>query len=145
MPKLDEICRIPDGLTGLLDELHRKEKEELEERIRKEEEWHRKRHIFENYRQAVEWMKNHPGRRVEWHGKSLTYIENGIFESFEQDYSMDGIVVYNVVRHYTEDELLSGIDEMKKRFLEIDGNFSESDLFDKWGKLDYVYTDTKFE
>lgn len=145
MPKLDEICSIPAGLTGLLDELRRKEKEELEERIRREEEWHRKRHIFENYKEAVEWMKNHPGYRIEWHCKSLAYIGEGIFESFEQDYSPDGIMVYNVVRHYTEDELLSGIEEMKKRFLERYGEFSESDLLDKWGKLDYVYIHKEFE
>lgn len=146
MPKLDEICRIPEELTGLLDELHRKEKEELEERIRREEEWHRKRHVFGSYGEAVEWMKNHPGHSVEWHCKSLTYIEeDDIFESFEQDYSPDGIMVYDVVRRYTEEELLSGIDEMKRRLLEIDGKFDESSLLDKWGKLDYVYIHNQFE
>lgn len=135
MPKLDEICSIPEAFTKMVDEMRRKEEEAIEARRLMEETRHRKTHIFESYEDAIEWMKRNPGKRVEWHAKSLTYIEErDVFESYEQEYDFSGVMVYNVKRHYTSEELISGIhDAIREHGWDI------SELKDEWGKLDYVY------
>lgn len=117
------------------------EAEQAEEKHREHErliEHHKKTHIFETYEQALDWLVEHHDRRIEWHCKTLSWLpEKNVYESFEQEYDISGIVSYDVTRYYSREQLLDGIKEhiiyMKEKY-----NADDSGLFDENGKLNYV-------
>ena len=115
-------------------------KEKESPRLWKRERIHRKKHIFETYEEALDWLVEHPLSTIEWHTKTLHWDDNvKKFISREQDYSYDGVIPYDVVRQYTREQLLEGIEEHKKWMKSKYDDFDADNYKDKFGKLDYVY------
>lgn len=147
MPNLLELCSNQKSIENLEDlntqlrlEIHEMLKAEAEEREKR----HKEKHIFERYEDALDWLMQYPGSTIEWHCKTLHFDENDMmFISFEQDYSLDGVVPYDVVKKYTRQQLLDEIEELKEGI--IQKGFSIDELYDKYGKLDYVYVSYKLE
>ena len=132
MPSLFDLCQNTEPLEKLQkisDDIREREYDEV---IRK----HRASHIFNSYEDALDWLVKNPARSIEWHIKTLRYLpEENLFLSYEQEYSSDGIVSYDIKRKYTREELLNQIyNYIKERGLDLDKDFK-----DEYGKLDYVY------
>lgn len=133
MATLEELCT--SGI-GVLEELKRAADEER--RLERERwlEQHRSVRIFDSYEDALQYLRDNPGKYIEWHVKTLHYLpELDLFESFEQDYGIDGVIPYDVIVKYSAEQLLSGVYD----FLEEKG-YSIDELKDERGKLEYVYT-----
>lgn len=147
MPSLFDLCSNQKSIQNLKDlktqiemETYEMLKVEYEER----EKTHKEKHIFERYEDALDWLMQYPGYTIEWHCKTLHFDEtNRMFISFEQDYSPDGVVPYDVVRKYTRQQLLDEIWELKEKIRQRGLDIGE--LYDKYGKLDYVYVSYKLE
>jgi hypothetical protein len=132
MPSLFDLCQNTEPLEKLQKISDDIRKREYDEVIRK----HRASHIFDSYEDALDWLVKNPDRTIEWHAKTLSYItEENLFLSYEQEYSSDGIVSYDIKRKYTREELLNQIyNHIKERGYDL-----EKDFKDEYGKLDYVY------
>ena len=138
MPQLFELCskkKSQDDLLNLKKQLDEEEMKIREEEHRRMEAKHRATHIFDSYEDALDWLVENPGSVISWHVKTLSWQpEENRFLSYEQEYSMDGVIPYNVRRFYTREELLDGIySVIKERGIDI------SELKDKFEKLDYVH------
>ena len=101
---------------------------------------YRKHHIFSSYEEALNWSIENPDKGIEWHCKTLFWQEDKQkFKSYEQEYSFDGIMSYNVIRNYTKEELLKEIQEhieyCNKKYPE---KVNTKWWLDKYGKLSYV-------
>ena len=116
-----------------------REKREAEHR-KHAVEVHRKKHIFDSYEQALDWaIKTQKG--IAWHTATLFWEpEKNQFKSYEQEFSFDGVMCYDVIRYYTKEQLIEGIKEhiewCNKKYPE------QADTkwwLDEFGKLDYVY------
>ena len=129
-----------EKLQQVKDELLQEQEQQEMEYRKHIDEVHRKTHIFESYEQALDWaIKNQNG--IEWHTKSLFWeAEKNRFKSYEQEYSYDGVMCYDVVKYYTKEQLLDGIKEhieyCNKKYPE-QANIKW--WLDKNGKLEYVY------
>ena len=133
MATLEELCT--SGI-GVLEELKRAADEER--RLERERwlEQHRSVRIFDSYEDALQYLRDNPEKYIEWHAKTLHYLpELDLFESFEQDYGIDGVIPYDVIVKYSAEQLLSDVYD----FLEEKG-YSIDELKDERGKLEYVYT-----
>lgn len=133
MATLEELCT--SGI-GVLEELKRMADEER--RLERERwlEQHRSVRIFDSYEDALQYLRDNPDKYIEWHVKTLHYLpELDLFESFEQDYGIDGVIPYDVIVKYSAEQLLSDVYD----FLEEKG-YSINELKDERGKLEYVYT-----
>lgn len=147
MPNLLDLCSNQESIENLKDlkiqlmmETYKMSKAEAEEREKR----HKEKHIFERYEDALDWLMQYPGSTIEWHCKTIHFDENDrMFISFEQDYSLDGVVPYDVVKKYTGQQLLDEIKELKEKIKQMGFNIDE--LYDKYGKLDYVYVSYKLE
>lgn len=143
MPNLFEASCDQKSFENLKQIKANFEAEQAEEKRRDYErliEHHKKTHIFETYEQALDWLVEHPDRSVEWHVRTLTWMpEKNLYRSYEQEFDIDGVIPYDVVRYYTREQLLDGIKEhiiyMKDKY-----NADDSRLFDEYGKLNYVET-----
>lgn len=132
MPSLFDLCQNTEPLEKLQkisDDIREREYDEV---IRK----YRASHIFDSYEDALNWLVKNPDRIIEWHAKTLSYLpKENLFLSYEQEYSSDGIVSYDIKRKYNRDELLNQIyNIIKERGYDL-----EKDFKDEYGKLDYVY------
>lgn len=133
MATLEELCT--SGI-GVLEELKRAADEER--RLERERwlELDRSVRIFDSYEDALQYLRDNPDKYIEWHVKTLHYLpELDLFESYEQDYGIDGVIPYDVIVKYSAEQLLSGVYD----FLEEKG-YSINELKDERGKLEYVYT-----
>jgi len=136
MPTIFDLCPNTKPIEDLRNEMQRiadeiREKEHAEI-IRR----HRESNIFDSYEDALDWSMKHPDNGLQWHEKTLYYLpDENLFLSYEQEYSLDGVVPYDVRRKYTREELLDQIySTIKKRGWNL-----ENDLKDEYGKLEYVY------
>ena len=136
MPTIFDLCPdtkpiedLRNKMQQIADEIREKERAEI---IRR----HRESNIFDSYEDALDWSMKHPDDGVQWHAKTLYFLpDENLFLSYEQEYSLDGVVPYDVRRKYTRKELLDQIySTIKKR-----GWTLEKDLKDEYGKLEYVY------
>lgn len=136
MPTIFELCAntkpiedLRNEMQRIADEIREKERAEI---IRR----HRESHIFDSYENALDWLVKNPDDRLQWHAKRLYFLpDENLFLSYEQDYSFDGVIPYDVRRKYTREELLDQIySSIKERGWNL-----EKDLKDEYGKLDYVY------
>lgn len=100
---------------------------------------HRKSYIFSSYEEALDYLEANPGKYITWHCDYITFLpDENRFRSNEQHFSYDGVIPYNVICKYTRQELLDNINAHKERLLEK--GYDLNDLYDKWGKLSFVYT-----
>ena len=131
MPTLFDLCQDTEPLKKLQKISADEKKRQYDEIVRR----HRETHIFDSYEQALDYLVQHPGKRISWHVKTLQYLpDENLFLSHEQEYSFDGVIPYNVTKKYTREELLSGVyDTIKERGWDL-----EKDFKDEYGKLDYV-------
>ena len=136
MPTIFDLCPntkpiedLRNEMQRIADEIRNKERAEI---IRR----HRESNIFDSYEDALDWSMKHPDDGVQWHAKTLYFLpDENLFLSYEQEYSLDGVVPYDVRRKYTREELLDQIyGTIKKRGWNL-----EKDLKDEYGKLEYVY------
>lgn len=127
-------------LQQVKDELQHEREQKEEERRKHAEEIHHKKHIFDSYEQALNWaIKTEKG--IAWHAATLFWeSDKNQFKSYEQEFDLDGIIPYNVIRYYTKEQLLKEIKEhiecCNKKYPE------QADTkwwLDEFGKLDYVY------
>ena len=62
------------------------------------------------------------------------------FKSYEQEFDLDGVIPYDVVRYYTKEELLKGIDEHIEY---CNKKYPDKAYLEWWldedGYLNYVY------
>ena len=73
---------------------------------------HRKHYIFNTYEEALEWCVKNTDTYIQWHNKILFWDEvKNKFKSYEQEYDLDGIICHDVIRYYTKDELLKGVQD----------------------------------
>ena len=136
MPTIFELCEntkpiedLRNKMQRIADEIREKERAEI---IRR----HRESHIFDSYEDALDWLVEHPDAGIKWHIKTLHFLpDENLFLSYEQEYSFDGVIPYDVCRKYTRKELL---DQIYNSIKENRWNL-EKDLKDEYGKLDYVY------
>ena len=136
MPTIFDLCpntkpikNIRNEMQRIADEIRDKERAEI---IRR----HRKSNIFDSYEDALDWSMKHPDNGLQWHAKTLYYLpDENLFLSYEQEYSLDGVIPYDVRRKYTREELL---DQIYSTIKERGWNL-EKDLKDEYGKLEYVY------
>ena len=131
MPTLFDLCQDTEPLKKLQKiavDIREKEHAEIVRR-------HRASHIFDSYEDALDWLVKNPDRYIEWHVKTLRYLpDENLFLSYEQEYSFDGVIPYDVRRKYTREELLNQIyNTIKERGWDL-----EKDFKDEYGKLDYV-------
>ena len=128
-PDIKPIKDLRNKMQQIADEIREKERAEI---IRR----HRESNIFDSYEDALDWSMKHPDDGVQWHAKTLYFLpDENLFLSYEQEYSLDGVVPYDVRRKYTRKELLDQIySTIKKRGWNL-----EKDLKDEYGKLEYVY------
>ena len=143
MPNIFELdsnqktfSKLQDIKNNLLKAKEEKEKEDRREFI----ENYRKHHIFSSYEEALNWSIKNPDKGIKWHCKTLFWQEDKQkFKSYEQEYSFDGVMCYDVIRYYTKEELLKGIEEhieyCNKKYPE---NINEKWWLDEYGKLSYV-------
>lgn len=134
--ELGDCCTGIDRLMELRSKLRSEEESARQEEFDRIQERYIRSHIFENYEDAIQWMTEHPGRRVSWHCKDLHWDpDRKSFISYEQEYSEDGVMCYDVRRSYTARELLEGITGwMRNRGIRIE------ELRDDRGYLEYVST-----
>lgn len=143
MPNIFDLCsdlRSFDSLSKVKEELLTKVEKEKEEQRKHWEKNYRKKHIFSSYEEALDWLMTHKGRGIEWHTSTIFYQEDKQnFKSYEQDSDYSGIIHYNVIRYYTKEELLKGIQEhieyCNKKYPE---KANTKWWLDKYGKLSYV-------
>ena len=136
MPTIFDLCPntkpiedLRNEMQRIADEIRNKERAEI---IRR----HRESNIFDSYEDALDWSMKHPDDGVQWHAKTLYFLpDENLFLSYEQEYSLDGVVPYDVRRKYTREELL---DQIYSTIKERGWNL-EKDLKDEYGKLEYVY------
>lgn len=136
MPTIFDLCpntklikNIRNEMQRIADEIRNKERAEI---IRR----HRESNIFDSYEDALDWSMKHPNNGLQWHAKTLYYLpDENLFLSYEQEYSFDGVIPYDVRRKYTREELL---DQIYSTIKERGWNL-EKDLKDEYGKLEYVY------
>ena len=122
MPQLIDLCSDITSMTRLQEiyrEQYNDEKRAMEEERQKAIRDHKEKHCFDSYEQALDWLVEHPDKRIEWHCMTLQYIpDENNFLSHEQEFSYDGVMAYDVTKKYTREELLKGIqnfiDEMSK-------------------------------
>lgn len=129
-----------EKLQQVKDELQHEREQKEEERRKHAEEIHCKKHIFDSYEQALDWAIK-TQKAIAWHTATLFWEpEKNQFKSYEQEFDLDGIIPYNVIRYYTKEQLLKNIEEhieyVNKRYK--DQEYLNWWL-DKYGKLDYVY------
>ena len=131
MPTLFDLCQDTEPLKKLQQISADEKKRRYAEIVRQ----HRETHIFDSYEQALDYLVQHPGELISWHAKTLQYLpDENLFLSYEQEYSFDGVIPYDVRRKYTREELLNQIyDTIKERGWDL-----EKDFKDEYGKLDYV-------
>lgn len=133
-----------EALKDLHAQLILETQEMLKAKTEEREKIHKEKHIFVRYEDALDWLMQYPGSTIVWHCKTIHFDENDrMFISFEQDYSLDGVVPYDVVKKYTRQQLLNEIEELKERIRQKGLGICE--LYDKYGKLDYVYVSYKLE
>ena len=140
MAKLTEL----GDLSALRDLKERFEKSEAEERerIRKErEEEHRRTHIFSSYDRALDYLVDNPGHGISWHTKSIYWdAEKQMFEVFDQEFDVSGVVPYDVHYFTTREKLLQEHQDFCEwRKNEYKGEDDDTWYLDKYGKLEYVY------
>lgn len=139
-----ELCSDPKGFDKLQNIKNNllKTKEEKEEEDRREFiKNYRKHHIFSSYEEALNWSIENLNKGIEWHCKTLFWEEDKQkFKSYEQEYSLDGVMCYDVIRYYTKEELLKEIEEHIKYY---NSKYPEKAntkwWLDEYGKLSYVY------
>jgi hypothetical protein len=116
--------------------------EQAEEEHRERErmvEHHKHTHIFDSYEQALDWLVEHSDRSIEWHCKTLSWLpEKNVYESFEQEYNISGVVSYDVTRYYSREQLLDGIKKHIQIMLSLYEGSYEEQYLDENGKLNYV-------
>lgn len=142
MPNIFELCSNQKDLNKLQNIKNNllKAEEEIEKEYKREFiENYRKHHIFSSYEEALNWSIKNPDKGVNWHCKTLFWQEDKKkFKSYEQEYSLDGILCYDVIRYYTKEELLKEIEEHIKycniRYPEMKKNW----WLDEYNKLNYV-------
>ena len=129
----DKLQNIKNNLQKVKEE---KEKEDRREFI----ENYRKHHIFSSYEEALNWSIKNPDKRVEWHCKTLFWQEDKQkFKSYEQEYSLDGVIPYDIVKYYTKEELLKEIEEYIKYYNnKYPEEANKKWWLDEYGKLSYV-------
>jgi hypothetical protein len=143
MANIFELGATKESLSKLQDvknSLQKIKEEKAEEERKVFIENHRKKHIFSSYEEALDWCINHPNEYIEWHCKTLTWEEDKKkFKSYEQEYSYDGVMCYDVIRYYTKEQLLEGIKEhiewCNKEYPE---QANRKWWLDDYGKLNYV-------
>lgn len=136
MPTIFELCEntkpiedLRNEMQRIADEIREKERAEIIQR-------HKETHIFDSYEDALDWSMKHPDNGLQWHAKRLYFLpDENLFLSYEQEYSLDGVIPYDVRRKYTRKELLDQI----YNSIKVNGWDLEKDLKDEYGKLDYVY------
>ena len=101
---------------------------------------HRKKHIFDSYEQALDWAIK-TQKAIAWHAATLFWEpEKNQFKSYEQEFDLDGIIPYDVIRYYTKEQLLKNIEEHIEY---INKKYEDQEYLNWWldefGKLEYVY------
>ena len=110
------------------------------ERRKHAEQVHRKAHIFDSYEHALDWaIKTERG--IAWHMATLFWEpDKNQFKSYEQEFDLDGVIPYNVIKYYTKEKLLK---EIKEHIEYCNKQYPEQAdtkwWLDEFGKLDYVY------
>lgn len=143
MSNIFELCSDQRGFDKLQNIknnfLKAKEEKEKEDR-RKFIENYRKHHIFSSYEEALNWSIKNPDKGIEWHCKTLFWQEDKQkFKSYEQEYSLDGIMCYDVIKYYTKEELLKEIEEhIKCCNNKYPEEANKKWWLDEYGKLSYV-------
>ena len=136
MPTIFDLCPntkpfedLRNKMQRIADEIRENERAEI---IRR----HRESHIFDSYEDSLDWLVKHPDDGLQWHAKTLYFLpDENLFLSYEQEYSLDGVIPYDVRRKYTREEPLNQIySTIKERGWNL-----EKDLKDEYGKLKYVY------
>lgn len=143
MPNIFELCSDQKDFNKLQNIKNNllKVKEEIENEYRREFiENYRKHYIFSSYEEALNWSIKNPDKGITWHCKTLFWQEDKQkFKSYEQEYSSDGIICHDVIKYYTKEELLKGIEEHIKycniRYPEM---ANTKWWLDEYGKLSYV-------
>lgn len=129
-----------EKLQQIKNDLQKEKEKEEEERRKHLEEVHRKKHIFDSYEHALDWaIKTQNG--LSWHDKTLFWeSDKNKFKSYEQEFDLDGIIPYDVIKYYTKEQLLENI---KNHIEWCNKKYPEKAdtkwWLDEFGKLDYVY------
>lgn len=133
MAKLSDIVSANSKkyLDKLLEEIDKQESKRNEDYIRK--------HIFKSYEEALDYVINNPVI-IQWHDKQLTWEkEQNKFKSYEQEYDIDGILAFDVVKYYTKEQILGKIkrhiEDVSKRY----PNDNRKWWIDENNMLSYVY------
>lgn len=143
MPNIFELCSNQKGFNKLQNikiNLQKVKEDEEKENRRKFVENYRKHHIFSSYEEALNWSIKNPDKGLTWHCKTLFWEKDKKkFKSYEQEFDIDGVIPYDIIRYYTKEELLKGIEEHIKY---CNNKYPEKSntkwWLDEYGKLSYV-------
>ena len=143
MPNIFELCsnqRDFNKLQNIKDDFQKIKEKEEEETKKKIIEKYLKHHIFSSYEEALDWAIKNPDRGIIWHCQLLLWEEDKQkFKSYEQEFDRDGIIPYDVIRYYTKEELLKGIQEHIESYnKKHPEKMNEKWWLDEYGKLSYV-------
>lgn len=144
MPNIFELCSNQkdfDKLQNIKNKFQKIKEDEEKENRREFIENYRKRHIFCSYEEALDWVIKNPNKSIQWHCKTLFWEEDKKkFKSYEQEFDLDGVIPYDIIRYYTKEELLKGVQEHIEY---INNKYPEKAntkwWLDEYGKLSYVY------
>lgn len=133
MAKLSDIVSINSkrSLDKLLEEIDKQESKYKED--------YNKKHIFKSYEEALDYVINNPVI-IQWHDKQLTWEkEQNRFKSYEQEYDIDGILAFDIIKYYTKDQLL---DNIKRHMENVSKKYPDDNRkwwLDENNMLSYVY------
>lgn len=116
-----------------------KEKEVQEQKYQTyKEQVYKERHIFHSYEECLDWMKENPYSMVHWHCSDIMFDDcKNLYKAYEQEFSYDGVMCYDVINYYTKEDLLKRIEKHKERIKSKYPDDKEWWL-DEYGTLKYV-------
>lgn len=139
MPNIFESClnkKDFDNLQNIKNNLLKAKEDKEKENQKKFIENYRKHHIFNSYEEALNWSIKNPNKKLQWHCKSLFWQEDkNQFKSYEQEYDLNGIMCYDVIKYYTKEELLKSIKEYQNNIPHFE---KQNWWLDEFNKLKYV-------
>lgn len=138
MAKLFDIISISSqkNFDKLIESINKDRQEQHNKLIEK----YRKQHIFSSYEEALNYTIENCPITIQWHDKQISWEkELSKFRSYEQEYDIDGILAFDVIKYYTKDQLL---DNIKRHMENISKKYPDDNKkwwLDENNMLSYVY------
>ena len=114
--------------------------EQIDKQKFKRNEDYNERHIFKSYEEALDYVIVNYPVTIQWHEKQICWSkEQNKFKSYEQEYDIDGVLAFDVVKYYTREQLLNNIKRHMENVSKKYSNDNRKWWLDENNMLSYVY------